>query len=74
MPDTYLTYDVEKDQLTLFIPPVDADDVIWSGMPVTEKEALEKCVSITSLVLDLVKLTTNDEPDTTLTPATLRKK
>lgn len=40
LPDCSFIYDVEKDKSTLFIPPVDEDDVIWSGMPVSDKESL----------------------------------
>lgn len=41
MPDSYLTYDIEQSHLTLFIPPVDPEDVIWSGMPTTVSEAMK---------------------------------
>jgi Xaa-Pro dipeptidase len=37
-----LTYDIETSKLTLFIPPVEPDDVIWSGLPLSPTEALEK--------------------------------
>jgi Xaa-Pro dipeptidase len=30
------------DKLTLFIPPIDPDDVVWSGLPLSPKEALEQ--------------------------------
>ncbi|PSK33947.1 hypothetical protein B9Z65_8273 [Elsinoe australis] len=42
LPDSYLAYDIDRDHLTLFIPPVDADDVIWSGLPEMPKDALNK--------------------------------
>lgn len=42
LPDSYLVYDIESAHLTLFIPPVDADDVIWSGMPTTPTEAMSQ--------------------------------
>ncbi|TIA50286.1 X-Pro dipeptidase [Aureobasidium pullulans] len=42
VPDAYLAYDIKNDHLTLFIPPIDPEDVIWSGLPLLEKEALEK--------------------------------
>ena len=45
LPDCKFVYDVEKDHSTLFIPPVDQDDVIWSGMPLGKDEGLEKLVS-----------------------------
>jgi Xaa-Pro dipeptidase len=34
----------------LFIPPIDPEDVIWSGLPILEKEAMEK--SAIELLLD----------------------
>lgn len=42
LPDSCLTYDIANDDLTLFIPPIDPDDVIWSGLPMSPEEALEK--------------------------------
>jgi Xaa-Pro dipeptidase len=42
LPDSHATYDIEKDKLTLFIPPIDPDDVIWSGLPLSPSEALQK--------------------------------
>ncbi|KAI9849731.1 MAG: hypothetical protein M1838_000092 [Thelocarpon superellum] len=39
LPDCALTYDLETAELTLFIPPVDPEDVIWSGLPLTPEEA-----------------------------------
>ncbi|KAG8630925.1 hypothetical protein KVT40_000065 [Elsinoe batatas] len=40
--DSSLAYDIDRDHLTLFIPPIDADSVIWSGLPETPKDALNK--------------------------------
>ncbi|KAF2656867.1 putative Xaa-Pro aminopeptidase [Lophiostoma macrostomum CBS 122681] len=40
--DSYLTYELESEKLTLFIPPIEPDEVIWSGLPLTVEEALEK--------------------------------
>jgi Xaa-Pro dipeptidase len=37
-----LAYDIDADQLTLFIPPISPDDVIWSGLPLSPAEALER--------------------------------
>ncbi len=51
LPDSYLAYDIKNDHLTLFIPPVDPEDVIWSGMPLLQKEALEKRGSSPEFVL-----------------------
>ncbi|PNS16338.1 hypothetical protein CAC42_6445 [Sphaceloma murrayae] len=42
LPDSHLAYDIERDHLTLFIPPIDADSVIWSGLPELPKDALQK--------------------------------
>ncbi|PGG97963.1 hypothetical protein AJ79_09018 [Helicocarpus griseus UAMH5409] len=41
LPDSYLTYDIERDELTLYIPPIDSDSVIWSGLPLSADEALK---------------------------------
>ncbi|OWP07479.1 hypothetical protein B2J93_5008 [Marssonina coronariae] len=40
LPDSYLVYDIESEKSTLFIPPIDPESVIWSGLPVSEDEAL----------------------------------
>ncbi len=40
LPDCALSYDISIDKLTLFIPPVDPESVIWSGLPLTAEEAL----------------------------------
>ncbi|KAI5918356.1 peptidase M24, structural domain-containing protein [Camillea tinctor] len=37
-----LIYDMETDTSSLFIPPVDPESVIWSGLPLSPQEALEK--------------------------------
>lgn len=42
LPDAYLTYNIPLDQLTLFIPPIDPEEVIWSGLPESKEEALAK--------------------------------
>lgn len=42
VPDCYLTYHIDTEKLTLFIPPIEPDDVIWSGLPLLPDEALEK--------------------------------
>ncbi|EEH37082.1 xaa-Pro aminopeptidase [Paracoccidioides lutzii Pb01] len=41
LPDSYLTYDIKADKLTIFIPPIDPASVIWSGLPLSVEEALE---------------------------------
>ena len=42
LPDSYLTYNISSSILTLFIPPIDPDDVVWSGLPLTVDEAKAK--------------------------------
>ena len=42
LPDSYLTYNIEQDELTLFIPPIDPDSVIWMGLPLSPEEAKQK--------------------------------
>lgn len=34
-----MVYDIKADELTLFIPPIDPDSVIWSGLPLSLEEA-----------------------------------
>ncbi|SPO04591.1 probable Probable Xaa-Pro aminopeptidase PEPP [Cephalotrichum gorgonifer] len=57
LPDCYLTYDIPTSHSTLFIPPIDPDDVIWSGLPVSPAEALLK------YDVDEVKFTTDLNPE-----------
>ncbi|KAF2469641.1 putative Xaa-Pro aminopeptidase [Lindgomyces ingoldianus] len=40
--DCYLTYSMQSEKLTLFIPPIEPEEVIWSGLPTSVEEALEK--------------------------------
>lgn len=40
--DSFVVYDMATSTSTLFIPPVDPDSVIWSGLPVTADEALAR--------------------------------
>ncbi|KAF2152122.1 X-Pro dipeptidase [Myriangium duriaei CBS 260.36] len=42
VPDSSLVYDIDRDHLTLFIPPIDSEEVIWSGLPEVPKEAMQK--------------------------------
>ncbi len=37
-----LVYDLAADRSTLFIPPVDPESVVWSGLPLSPAEALER--------------------------------
>ena len=32
---------MSKEKLTLFIPPIDPDDVVWSGLPMLPEQALK---------------------------------
>lgn len=41
LPDCYLTYNTSTTELTLFIPPIDPDSVIWSGLPLSPSQALK---------------------------------
>ncbi|KAI9373137.1 putative Xaa-Pro aminopeptidase pepP [Aspergillus egyptiacus] len=42
LPDSALVYNTDTDELTLFIPPISPDDVIWSGLPLSPDESLER--------------------------------
>lgn len=42
LPDCYYTYDISTDKATLYIPPVDPESVIWSGLPISTQEALDE--------------------------------
>ncbi|KAJ4249044.1 hypothetical protein NW762_012375 [Fusarium torreyae] len=37
-----MIYDISSDRTTLFVPPVDAEDILWSGMPSAPEELLAK--------------------------------
>ncbi|KAJ9136842.1 Metallopeptidase family M24 [Pleurostoma richardsiae] len=39
--DCHLIYDLRTSRSTLFIPPIDPDSVIWSGLPTSAEEALQ---------------------------------
>lgn len=41
LPDSAIVYDTKIDRSTLFIPAVDPDEVIWSGLPMMREEALK---------------------------------
>ncbi|EMR72617.1 putative xaa-pro dipeptidase protein [Eutypa lata UCREL1] len=40
--DCALVYDIGASTSTLFIPPVDPDSVVWSGLPLSAEEALAR--------------------------------
>ena len=42
LPDSYLLYSIPQNQLTLYIPPIDPESVIWAGLPESPEEALAK--------------------------------
>lgn len=42
VPGCHVIYDIAKDSLTLYIPDVDKEDVMWSGMPMDEHEAASR--------------------------------
>ncbi|KZZ88390.1 xaa-Pro aminopeptidase [Ascosphaera apis ARSEF 7405] len=42
VPDSYLIYDIADDKLSLFIPPIDPDSVIWAGLPLSPEDAMKK--------------------------------
>ncbi|KAI9796629.1 MAG: hypothetical protein M1833_006069 [Piccolia ochrophora] len=42
LPDCYFTYDIATSTSTLFIPPIDPDEIIWSGLPLSPEDALER--------------------------------
>ncbi|KAJ9669814.1 hypothetical protein H2201_000200 [Coniosporium apollinis] len=42
LPDCYFAYDIAADKSTLFISPINPEEVVWSGLPMTTEEALEK--------------------------------
>ena len=56
LPDAYLTYNIPQKHLTLYIPPIDPDSVIWAGLPESREDALKKYDA------DEVKYTTEVNP------------
>ncbi|KAF8439523.1 peptidase M24, structural domain-containing protein [Terfezia claveryi] len=42
LPDCHLTYDVQKQKLTLYIPPLDPREVLWTGMPKGKVELMKE--------------------------------
>lgn len=39
IPDCHVVYSIAKDVLTLYLSPVDKDDIMWSGLPLSLKQA-----------------------------------
>ncbi|KAK7427217.1 hypothetical protein QQZ08_006330 [Neonectria magnoliae] len=54
--DCHFVYDIQSSKSILFIPPIDPDSVIWSGLPVSIDEALQR------YDVDEVRLTTEVNP------------
>ncbi|KAI4094640.1 MAG: hypothetical protein LQ344_002111 [Seirophora lacunosa] len=70
LPDCHLIYNVSTSSLTLFIPPLDPDSVIWSGLPLLPPDALKEydidaCLTTSELSKHLSQLQ-NHEPKPTL--------
>ncbi|OBA21205.1 hypothetical protein METBIDRAFT_41923 [Metschnikowia bicuspidata var. bicuspidata NRRL YB-4993] len=42
IPGSHVLYLADADELTLFLPDVNAEDIMWSGPPLLREEALEK--------------------------------
>lgn len=42
IPGSHVIYDAKQDYLTLYLPDIDCEDVMWSGMPLSIEEALKK--------------------------------
>jgi len=40
--ESYLIHDMDTDKSTLYIPPINPEDVIWSGLPMSPEEAKGK--------------------------------
>jgi Xaa-Pro dipeptidase len=40
--DSYVTYDIPSQKLTLYIPPINPADVLWSGLPISPADAASK--------------------------------
>lgn len=68
--DCYYAYDIQSSKSILFIPPIDPDDVIWSGLPISIDEALAKYdvdeVKYTSEVNDVLSSFSSANPNATV--------
>ncbi|KAL8927569.1 MAG: hypothetical protein Q9208_002376 [Pyrenodesmia sp. 3 TL-2023] len=70
--DCHLTYNISTSTLTLFIPPLDPDTVIWSGLPLLPKDALDQydideCLTTSDLPSHLSRLSEQDPTPTLYT-------
>ncbi|KAI9723417.1 MAG: hypothetical protein M1812_001301 [Candelaria pacifica] len=59
LPDCYFTYNISTHKSSLFIPPIDPEEVIWSGLPLMEDKALE--------LYDVDKVRTSNDINQSLT-------
>lgn len=57
IPGCHVIYNIAQDELTLYIPDIDKEDVMWSGMPINEQEAAAK------FEVDVVKRASHVEGD-----------
>ncbi|KAL8685788.1 MAG: hypothetical protein Q9224_005671, partial [Gallowayella concinna] len=69
LPDCHLVYEFSTATLTLFIPDLNPDSVIWSGLPLLPAEALKKydidaCLTNSALASHIESLTKNDPTET----------
>ncbi|KAF7504014.1 hypothetical protein GJ744_002893 [Endocarpon pusillum] len=67
--DSCLIYDMATTELTLFIPPIEPEEVVWSGLPLSTSEALEKydidrALPTTELNATLASYTNSKKPMT----------
>ncbi|KAL8782243.1 MAG: hypothetical protein Q9213_005573, partial [Squamulea squamosa] len=65
LPDCHLIYELSTSTLTLFIPDLDPDSVVWSGLPLMPAEALkiydiDACLPNSSLAAHLCSLAQKD--------------
>ncbi|CCH44238.1 Xaa-Pro dipeptidase [Wickerhamomyces ciferrii] len=42
IPGSHVFYDLNKEELVLFLPEIDQDDVMWSGLPLSIEDASKK--------------------------------
>lgn len=42
IPGSHIFFDINKEELVLFLPEIDYDDVMWSGMPLSPEDAHAK--------------------------------
>lgn len=42
VPGAHIFYDTAKDELTLYLPNIDNEDVMWSGLPLSPEAAIER--------------------------------